>query len=609
MHRGRRNGLRLARVVAISGWCSAVAAMCLALTPAAGASATGQPAGYAKAVGFAKAEVAYYAKNLPPGLRSPGHRVDTECFSAADDHVSPEMNSNGAPANPAWYQRDALNQYCATLRLRDQYTNPAYGYENAVQGDALWIRQLGEQISDGPGHIHGGLTTLIPGSQAADSFRTVNEWEHRTGGHAIEVAFPASDGAQLRGYIWLPPPGTPALPNGKHPGVVITDGSVQGYQNLYFWAAEGLAQYGYEVMTYDVQGQGDSDLLPGHCRPSASALRSGSVCTGVPYQQNYNFFQGAEDALNYFLSAPSHPYTSPAVPGESYNPGWPVLDSGDVGIAGHSLGAQAVSWAGQCDRRVRAIVAWDDLAPVTMSRCARNVTVPAADRATQIHAPALAMTNDYEFNPGPQTKVPNPNGSGGLGGGGINGTAGYLSLSRGNSTTSNAADTQIVSIRNGTHLTYSYVPYMLPANEIGERIAFYYTLAWFDEYLRVMPFGQQDPLLPRSDTAFRRLTDTAGTYDRSPDDNGNKANPPAARISFGAGTYSPGQAAADPANPAAGNVPYQIKGIPVAGTLSFYYYSEYSLHDPATGRLAVCTDMLYAGTHRGRCPATQPPAP
>src|SRR5438477_491819 len=79
-----------------------------------------------------------------------------------------------------------------------------------------------------------------------------------------------------------------------YPGVVITDGSVQAFENLYFWAAEDLAEAGYMVMTYDVQGQGDSDLFPSNCTPTA--------CDGVPYQQSYNFYQGAEDSLSFFES-------------------------------------------------------------------------------------------------------------------------------------------------------------------------------------------------------------------------------------------------------------------------------------------------------------------
>jgi hypothetical protein len=544
--------------------------------------------GAQKAVSFARAEVAHYAKQLPRSRQAVGTGVDTECFAAADNHIDPRPNSSGTPTNPAWLQRDALNQYCATLRLRDQFTNPAYGFENALQGDGLWISQLGQQISDGPGHIHGGLTTLVPGSQAADSFRTVGAWEQRTGGHVVPVSFPALDGAVLRGNVWLPPPGAPARQGGTYPGVVIVDGSVQAYQQLYYWAAEGLAQYGYEVMTFDVQGQGDSDLLPTNCAPSAAQLQAGNVCQGVPYQQSYNFFQGAEDALSFFLSTPEHPF------GHTYNPGWRTLARRDVALAGHSLGAEAVSWVGQCDKRVRAIVAWDDLYPVTMSKCAANVTVPKADRASAVHAPAMTFTNDYEFNIDPATTVPNPN-AGNVGtGGGLDGTAGYLSLVK------RGIDSEIVSIRNGTHLTYSYIPYVLPANETGERVAFYYTLAWLDQYQR----GGRDPLLPRRDSAFHRLT-TLRRYDSSADRNLNRANPGAADVSFGAGTYSPAQAAADPTDPAAGNVPYELSGIPIRDTLSFYYYSEYSLHDPGArgDPLRTCNDML-AG-----CPAKQPATP
>jgi hypothetical protein len=569
-----------------------VATAACALGGAGGAALAASGAQRARA--FARAEVAFYAKLLPSRLRAnatqQGTSVDAECFSAADNHIDPKTGSNGTPTNPAWYQRDQLNQYCATLRLRDQYSNPSYGYENAVNGDELWLEQLGQQISDGPGHIHGGITTLIPGSQAADSFRTIDEWRQRTGGTVLPVSFTSSDGATLRGNIWMPPPGAPTLPDGRYPGVVITDGSIQAYQQLYYWAAEGLAQYGYEVMTYDVQGQGDSDLLPSTSNCGPSYLQAGDLlCEGVPYQQNYNFYQGAEDSLSFFLSTPSDPY------GGSFNPGYTRLEPGDVAIAGHSLGAAAVSWVGQCDKRVKAIVAWDDLDPVTISQCAKNVTVPKADQASAVHAPALATTNDYEFNPQPQTTVPDPNGSGNAAGpstsgGGLDGTAGYLSLVK------QGIDSEIISIRNGTHLTYSYIPYVLPANEIGERIAFYYTLAWLDEYLR----GGRDPLLPASDSAYDRLT-SLGAYDQSADYSDNRTYPRAADISFGAGTYSASQALADPTNPAAGNVPYEIKGIPIPNTLSFYYYSEYSLHEG--NRLKRCNDML-AG-----CPAKQPATP
>jgi hypothetical protein len=546
---GRKAARALAGLIALSGGAGLVLASAVPPSLASGGAQTPQS--------FAKAEVGYYAQNLPARLQAPPAGVDYQCLAPAGN-PAPDANSQGVPTSPAWRQRDTENQYCATLRLRDQYTNPSYGYANAVSGDQLWIDQAFQQISDGPGHIHGGLSTLVPGSQAADAFRTISRWESLTGGSVQEVNFKAADGAQLRGHLWLPNPTKDSKPAGGYPGVVITDGSVQGYENLYYWAAEGLAQYGYEVLTYDVQGQGDSDLLPGSCTPSS--------CPGVPYQQNYNFYQGAEDSLNWFDSAS--------------NPGYGDLDTGEIAVAGHSLGAAGVSWAGQCDSRVKTIVAWDDLSAIAPGQCRQNVVVPArfqnpaAYQHGTVSRPALALTNDYLFNPQPQTSVPDPNAK----------DAGYQQLVKA------GLDSEIVAFRGATHLTYSYVPYLLPASELAERFAFYYTLAWLDDYLR----GGQDPYT--GNAAFSRLT-SLSSYDPSPDRNS------AGTVSIGAGTYSPAGAAADPANPEAGNVPYRIDGISIPDSLSFYYYSEFSLHNPATGTQQTCADM------RAGCPASQPPTP
>jgi hypothetical protein len=573
--------MRLARRRTVAACAAFVCVMAGSTALAVGATTGGFPTAARPAVNYANALVARYAAKLPARLRaratSVGTSVDQDCFSAADNHVAPDVEG-GVPTNPAWILRDALNVYCSTLRLRDQAASGAFAYETVTNGSALYLDQLGQQITDGLGHIHGGLTTLVPGSQAADPFRTISEWEQLTGGTVNPVSFTSLDGAVLRGNIFMPPPGTPKLSDGKYPGVVITDGSVQAYQQLYYWAAEGLAQYGYEVMTYDVQGQGDSDLLPSNC-PDLSAA---NICIGVPYQQNYNFYQGAEDSLNFFLSTPTKPY------GGSFNPDFASVDAQDVAIAGHSLGASAVSWVGQCDRRVKAIVAWDDLLPVTLSQCAKNVTIPKPDRAAVVHAPSLAMTNDYEFNPQPAGTVPDPNG--GANSGGLAGTSGYLSLA------AHHVDSEIVSIRNGTHLTYSYIPLVLPANEIGERVAFYYTLAWLDEYLR----GGKDPLLPASDTAFKRLT-SLGKFDRSADYNDNKLDPGAADIAIGTGGFD--ALKFSPSDPTASNVPYEIEGIPIRNTLSFYYYSEFSIHNPRNRALLRCSDMLSG------CPAKQPSTP
>ncbi len=484
--------------------------------------------------------------------------VDPQCF-APQVRLDPMAGPNGVPTNPEWIARDTVNQYCATLRVRDQAASPAYGQGNVSLGAQLFAQQAQEQIADGPGHLHGGVTTLVPGSQAADVFRSVERWQQLTGGKVTRVTFTSSNGAQLHGHLWEPPAKI-AKPRGGYPGVVITDGSVQAYEQLYYWAAQGLAQYGYQVLTYDVQGQGDSDLLPADCSPSS--------CSGVPYQQPYNFYQGAEDSLSWFLSPK--------------NPGRRSLDASRVGIAGHSLGAAAVSWVGQCDSRVKAIVAWDDLNVIDPKQCAANVTVPKAFQSSRLHTPALATTNDYEFNVQPATHVPNPHGDTNAGGG--SGDRGYLSLAKA------GVDSQLVSFRNGTHLTYSYIPLVLPSNQLSERFAFHYTLAWFDQYLR----GGANPYTGKP--ALARLTDLGG-YDGSADANSLGA------VSIGTGSYDPAAAAAAPTDPAAGNVPYLIKGIKVPDSLSFYYFSQYRLTDSRTGRSRTCNDMV-AG-----CPKVQPATP
>jgi hypothetical protein len=459
---------------------------------------------------------------------------DMSCFAPAGDP---------APNTPAFVARDQHNQYCASLRNRDQLNNPAFGFGNLTQGASLYIDQATLQFAE-PAHLHGGITTLIPGALAADPFRTIARWTGEGRGTVVPVTFDATDGAQLRGHIFLPPQ-TLHRPRAGYPGVVITDGSVQAYENLYYWAAEDLASHGYEVMTYDVQGQGDSDLLPAHCIfPQSGGQPS---CPGVPYQQKYNFYQGAEDSLNFFLSTPKRRF------GGAYNPAFKMLNRKRVAIAGHSLGAAAVSVVGQCDRRVKTIVAWDDLGAVKRSDC-KTVTIPRADRRKRrlIHTPALALTNDYLFNTVPATSPPNPHQK----------DAGYRQLVKAH------VDSEIVTFRGATHLTYTYIPLVFQASELDERMASYYTLAWLDYKLRGKKSG------------FRRLT--AKRFDSSADTD-----------SIGAGVWDP--AKANPTDPYSGNVPYRIKGISVGSAVSFYYLSGFDMHNPH-GKRVSCADM-----RRGNC--------
>ncbi len=100
-----------------------------------------------------------------------------------------------------------------------------------------------------------------------------------------------------------------------YPGVVITTGSVQGSEHMYWWLAQDLAERGYVVLTYDVQGQGTSETLPHQgdqvnalpfCNPFARAAGRArcSAAPACPFQQEANFVYGTEDALDFFLSTP-----------------------------------------------------------------------------------------------------------------------------------------------------------------------------------------------------------------------------------------------------------------------------------------------------------------
>ena len=411
-----------------------------------------------------------------------------------------------APGSLAWKQRDAANQYCATERLQDEHANPAFGAAFWTESPSIYSQQTLAMIMN-PTHPHASLGQLVPGGTTTDPFRTIDRWVGAGRGRVTPVSFPSSDGAQLNGLVFEPP----ASVSGPYPGVVITTGSIQGYQQMYFWAAEGLAEAGYVVLTYDVQGQGNSDTLPTEC--------SVSDCPGVPAQQAYNFVQGATDALDFFLS--------------DANPVRADVDENHVGIAGHSLGASAVSQDGQSDPRVKAIVAWDNLAPAT----------------GPLHAPALGINSEYFFNPTPTDAPPDPHAH----------DQAFTQLHAA------GVDSMHIALRASMHLEYSYVPYILPASRLGERVAFYYTLAWFDYYLR----GQPD--------AYQRLV--ASSFDGSAD-----------ASAIGGGTYDSAKALSNPSDPTAGNVPSVINGLPVADRLSFYYASSYALTAPDGGS-SVCIDI------------------
>ncbi|MEA2293018.1 MAG: hypothetical protein QOE86_657, partial [Solirubrobacteraceae bacterium] len=306
----------------------------------------------------------------------------------------------------------------------------------------------------------------------AGEFR-LYDWAAKGYGIVEPVLFTARNGATLSGHVWATKAG-PA----KRPGVVITNGSVQADEAMYWWAAQTLAKAGYVVLTFDPQGQGQSDT------PGEGADRN----EGVPAQSDGRpFFDGSVDALNFFLSTADKPYepqkscttgTSHAAKQDrrvkaglnaAFNPFWQLLDPSRIGIAGHSYGAAGVSYVGQSDPRVKAIVAWDNLGGTDPSGREQPCPADPAQRAVApITKPALGIAADYFLPPTPNTGDPDP-----------------AAKSVWSHTYSAAGvDTGELIIRGGSHLDFSYIPNnAFGASLRGTDLAAWYTTAWFDKYV------------------------------------------------------------------------------------------------------------------------------
>jgi dienelactone hydrolase len=315
-------------------------------------------------------------------------------------------------------------------------------------------------------------------------------YDWQAGGYGIvqKVLFTARNGATISGHVWATKAG-PA----KRPGIVITNGSVQAPEQLYWFVAQTLAKQGYVVLTWDPQGQGQSD----------TGGEGADQQEGVPAQSDGRpFFDGTEDALNFFFSSPSHPYepikscmtgTSHAAKQDrrvkaglnaGYNPAWEQLDASRVGIAGHSYGAAGVSYIGQFDPRVKAIVAWDNLggsdpnANFIGQRAAEQPCPadPSQRAAAPITKPALGMSADYFIPPQPNTADPDP-----------------LAKSKQSFAYSKAGvDTGEIIIRGGTHYDFDWIPnHGFPATLRGADEITWYTTAWFDKYVKGDPTADE----------------------------------------------------------------------------------------------------------------------
>jgi dienelactone hydrolase len=408
------------------------------------------------------------------------------------------------PGSLEYIQRDNQNQADAYGRnTQQQLGNPAY--MQALQADhgEAWLNQLAAQAAV-PTRIAITPGNVFPGWNGGNPLR--RGWSGSRG-LSMAVKYTNRYGALIRGHVYAPLPGardpyTHKRLRRPYPGVVITTGSIQGSEGMYVWLAEDLAERGYLVMTYDVQGQGTSETFPHEneqvnavpfCNPFAPPAPGEQFgCPGVPAQQDSNFIYGTKDALSFFLSTPRKRYRSrnaSDVQVNAFNPLWKLFDrSRDrrtrtkgrtrrVAIIGHSLGASAVSYVQGVDKRVETVVALDKLHGPGASSGIPGPEVKAV-------VPALAVQSEYGFNtqpyfmqhgtsfqgqPGPPTEAPDPRREQKTGFDGWKGAG---------------VDSMLIVPRASTHLEYTDIALALPASRYGQAFTSVYVQRWLGRYMK-----------------------------------------------------------------------------------------------------------------------------
>ena len=304
------------------------------------------------------------------------------------------------PGTPAWHQREAENAYCATQRNLDTHTNPLYFAAQASR----------------------------PANRATTAMDPLREPTLHDGKRFRfdELTFTSAEGKAYPAMLFRPcdtsctdmPPGlVPYEP--PYPGVVIMHGGAAN-QEMYWWAAEGLAEAGYMVLTVNIA------------------------------RTDQGHYQATKDGLDWLLSGA--------------NPHRVELDARRIGLAGHSAGGVAVSRLGQEDPRVDAIASWDR---------AQSSALPD-DLA--LRTPALFFVADYNCQqvpvclPRPYDSPPDP-----LGPGNKDEDFQRLRAAR--------VDTMKVALRAAVHLDFTEWP-ELNGSRYGAITTLYYTRAWFDRYLK-----------------------------------------------------------------------------------------------------------------------------
>ena len=321
----------------------------------------------------------------------------------------------------------------------------------------------------------------IGGNACAGDVR-LYDFQERGRGIVEPLLWTARNGSTVSGHVWATKAGPP-----KRPVVVITNGSIQAPEAIYWWAAQTLAKHGYVVLTWDPHQQGRSDSLG----------EGVDVDEGSPSQTEGNgFYDWTQDAIDFVLSTPVQPFCPrPSRSGTShcpkqqrrvasgrnaaYNPYWQMVDGSRLGLAGHSYGAAGVSWMGQQDRRVDAVVAWDNLCDPSLPTTSITDRESGGLGASCLkggqgdppghRVPSLGLTADSFFGTESRSEDPDP----------LEQSAGSRAFSKA------GVDTGSIAIRGGTHFEFSYLPSTtFRATLRGMDLAAWYTTAWMDKYVK-----------------------------------------------------------------------------------------------------------------------------
>lgn len=440
--------------------------------------------------------------------------VSGGAFAACDDYTCPE-----------YAQTDLTNMTQSMGRLPEQYTDPDWLLRFRAKAHETYLQYWMEQLRD-PNHPALSAGFLLPGGMVGDvDYWPIYEaWQQE--GRVKEVRFRHRTGSLITGHVWRPPLDAA----GPFPAISITPGSVQATEPMYWWASELLAEAGYVVLTFDAQGQGRSEVF-GH-EDDANETKT---FDGFPSQQAINFHEMTIDAIEFMLSTPSAPLRY-AFSGDSaagynvFNPFHDLIEylpdgGANLGLAGHSLGASGVTFAQDPAintlnvENIRTIVAWDNLS---------SGYTP--------HVPAMGQNGESFVEPSFNPERPDPEGK-------------KTAFNRWRDA---GLDTMQVATRAATHLEWSFVPILpLSSSSWGNAIAAYYTLGWFDKYLR------------GDGTADARLLTKAFNQPDNPNCGGND------------------------------------------NCYSIYYKNAYWFHD-AGGALHSCDDVAHIAEPAETCPDTDP---